>query len=222
MKDILCKPLGTYRHPNFNDITGQRFGRLVAVKYKGQTARNVSVWVFLCDCGKYTDAKAANVKHGTTKSCGCFGTEKKTTHGLSGTPEYEVWTAMWQRCTNPRNKNFDTYKDRAPPESWRNFSVFIADMGQRPDTGYSIERVNNDKPYGPDNCKWMLTSKQANNTKANRRLEFAGETLTLSEWAKRLGICNATLRERLAKWPRGTALTKSKLEQGERHDKTNV
>ena len=222
MKDIPCKPLGTYRHPNFKDVSGQRFGRLVAETYKGRTPLNISVWRCRCDCGSYSDVKAGNLQSGGTKSCGCFSVEKRTRHGMHGTPEYEIWKAMWQRCTNPKNKNFKTYEGRKPPESWREFSQFIKDMGRRPSDLHSIERVDNDAPYGPGNCKWELTQLQASNTKANRWLEHEGVRQTLSKWATHLGVVPATLRERLSKWPKDKALTTFKLKAGERHDKTNI
>lgn len=211
MATIECTPFSSkYRHPNFRDLTGERFGRLTVAKLKGKSNQGTSVWVCVCDCGGKTDAGVGNLRSGNVQSCGCLATDVKTTHGMRGTPEYEVWQAMWQRCTNPRNKNYATYKDRTPPESWRDFAAFIADIGMRPAPGYSLERIDNTKPYGPGNTAWIPTGQQARNTKANRWLTYNGQTKLITDWARELGLVPASLRERIQKWGLDKALSTPK------------
>ncbi len=211
MATIECTPFsGKYRHPNFKDLTGERFGRLTVAKLKGKSERGTSVWICLCDCGIKTDAGVGNLRSGNVQSCGCLETDAKTTHGMRGTPEYEVWKAMWQRCTNPRNKNHATYKDRTPPESWRDFAAFIADIGMRPAPGYSLERIDNTKPYGPGNTAWIPAGQQARNTKANRWLTYNGHTKLITDWARELGLVPSSLRERIQKWGLDKALSTPK------------
>lgn len=211
MATIDCTPFHTeYRHPNFNNLVGARFERLTVVALKGKSKRGQSVWVCLCDCGKNTDAGVGSLRSGHVQSCGCLGEEARTTHGMSKTPEHEVWKAMWQRCTNPRNKNYATYKDRAPPPAWKDFAVFLADIGLRPGKGYTLERINNDGPYGPDNTTWVLANQQARNTNANRWLTHEGKTLLITDWAAALGIAPSSLRERINKWGTTKALSTPK------------
>ena len=213
MTIIDCEPfIGPYRHPNFKDLIGERFGRLIVASLKGKNKQGNSVWTCLCDCGNKTDASVSSLRAKHVRSCGCLGEAARTTHGLSKTPEHEVWKAMWQRCTNPRNKNYATYKDRAPPPAWKDFAVFLADIGPRPGANYSLERVNNDGPYGPDNTVWIPSSQQARNTRTNRWLTHDGETKLITEWAKQIGIAPASLRERIQKWGLEKALSTPKRE----------
>ena len=210
MATINCTDFkSNYRHPNFIDKSGFRFGRLTVQTCKGKSAEGKVVWSCLCDCGNLTDVVTGNLTSGSTSSCGCVAKELKTKHGLHGTPEYLIWVAMWKRCTNEKDKDYVGYKNRRPPEVWRDFSIFIKDMGRRPSPLHSIERVDNDAPYGPDNCIWGLTALQAKNTKANRWLEHDGKRMTITDWARYLQICPATLRERLEKWSLDRALSET-------------
>lgn len=124
--------------------------------------------------------------------------------------EYESWRSMWSRCTNKNNINYKYYKSRTPPESWRSFQQFLLDVGPRPSSKHSLDRVDNEKPYGPDNTVWALPAAQHRNTRANRWIEFGGERMILADWAIRLGLNKQTLRERLDKWPLSKALTQPK------------
>lgn len=202
MYDIACEPFKSeWRHPNFKDMTGRRFGRLVVTSLKGKLHKTITIWTCKCDCGNTTDVRGGNLTSGGTSSCGCLGIETRTTHGMSAEPEYLIWRAMWKRCTNPNDKNYATYKDRAPPPEWRDFGAFIGYMGHRPSAKHSIERVDNEKPYGPGNTVWIETKLQWRNMRSNRWIEFKGERLLITEWARKLGIVPASLRQRLEKWP---------------------
>lgn len=135
------------------------------------------------------------------------------THGLSKTPEHNVWQLMKQRCTDPNVKNYHRYGGRGIKvcDRWlgvKGFENFLADMGRRP-AGKSLERINNNKGYSPENCKWAEKLEQANNTHTNRFLTYEGKTMTIAQWAREVGLSMHTLYARLfrLKWPIDRALT---------------
>lgn len=124
------------------------------------------------------------------------------THGMSKTVEYAIWHGMWMRCTNPKDMHYEWYKDRAPPEAWKDFEVFYADMGPRPSKAHSIERVKNELPYSKENCVWATAREQSLNRKSTHWLTFQGRTQCLQDWSKELLINKKTISGRLALgWP---------------------
>lgn len=163
--------------PRFKDLTGQVFSRLTVIDYAGRRGRK-SLWNCLCECGSTKVLLGTAISHGSIKSCGCLRYERvnesSTSHGLSQTPEYRVWADMWQRCTNPNHKAYGEYASRRPPETWRDFAVFLEDVGPRPHEGLSLDRVDNDAPYGPGNCRWATPTTQQNNTSRNVLLTYEG------------------------------------------------
>lgn len=121
-------------------------------------------------------------------------------HGLHGTSEYTIWKGIKDRCFNKNSKFYKNYGGRGIVvcDRWRNsFAAFLADMGRRPPGGYTIERINNDGDYEPDNCRWATRFDQARNTRANRLLTFRGESKCMAAWAGELGINLQTLSWRI-------------------------
>lgn len=135
---------------------------------------------------------------------------KNSKHGWHGTPTYAIWGAMIQRCGNPKAQEYHRYGGRGIKvcERWLRFEHFLADMGLRPD-GLTIDRKNNDRDYCPENCRWATRREQQQNTIQNRNFTFNGETLCISEWARRMGFTKKILRDRLIKlgWGVQKALT---------------
>lgn len=126
--------------------------------------------------------------------------------------EYRVWAGMKVRCANPKSQDWHRYGGRgiAVCDRWRDsFENFYADMGPRPSSKHSIDRIDSDGNYEPANCRWATSKEQANNWKTrNRRITHNGETLSIPEWAERLGITRESLRDRLdAGWSVSDALT---------------
>ena len=147
------------------DLTGQRFGRLVVLSRQGSVGKKVA-WLCLCDCGNKKVIESGNLKTERTKSCGCFQKEQRFKHGMYGIPEYRVWGAMLQRCKNKSNSRYKDYGGRgiAVCRRWERFKNFYADMGDCPN-GLTLERIDNDKGYFPDNCKWATMKEQRNNSR---------------------------------------------------------
>jgi hypothetical protein len=190
--------------PAFIDLTGQRFGRLVAESYIKPPHRR---WQCRCDCGNVARVPAGNLRSGMTNSCGCllkYGIGRRT-HGFTRTRVYEIWKSMRKRCRNPNDPSFKHYGARGIKvcERWdKDFLAFLEDMGLPPGDGqkereYSVERVNNDGDYAPDNCVWVPLPDQATNRRNNRNITHAGRTQCLQAWADESKVTGQHLRGRL-------------------------
>jgi len=196
---------------------GQRYGRwtVITAPVGGRAACR-------CDCGTEREVRSSAVRTGGSISCGCLRRERHaaaiTKHGQADTPVYKVWTAMHQRCSNPKSQMWHLYGSRGivVDPRWATFAQFAADMGPRPEGG-TLERIDSNGNYSPENCRWATVLEQNRNTSRNRYIEFNGETRTISEWARLLGMHRGTLRVRLSVgWSIEDALTPGNR-QGARH-----
>ncbi len=134
-------------------------------------------------------------------------------HGLSYTPEYIAWACMLDRCANPRNKRFKDYGGRGISvcERWRqSFLAFLEDVGQRPDSKMSLDRIDNSGNYEPGNVRWALPVTQAANRRTNHPLTIGGITMSVTEWARLRGVRRGTVYSRIrAGWPEEHLFSKS-------------
>lgn len=181
-----------------NDLTGRKFGRLTVLGYAGRNRFDHIQWLCRCDCGNETVKTTSSLANGRTVACGCYNPSR--THGGVGKPEYQVWSAMVQRCTTPGHKAYPHYGGRGIKvcARWRHsFQNFYDDMGPRPGKGYSLDRIDNDGDYEPSNCRWATQRQQMNNCRINHRLTFNGQTMTINQWAAKTGINNTTIHQRL-------------------------
>ena len=137
------------------------------------------------------------------------------THGKSRSKAYRIWDGMRQRCDNPKNKAYKNYGGRGIRycPKWQFFEGFYEDMGDPPD-GSSLDRIDNEGNYEPSNCRWATRIEQNNNSRQNTTVSFCGETLTIAQWARRIGVRANTLSLRLLRgWPVEAALTRSCAER---------
>lgn len=188
------------------DLTGHRYGKLLAIEPAGFSGRR-PLWRCVCVCGKEKIASAQSLRAGKTISCGCAYAEagarrapQQRKHGMAESPEYATWCRIKDRCLNQNNPKYERYGARGIVvcERWvQSFDNFYSDMGKRPSDKHSIDRVNNDGPYSPDNCRWAAPQEQARNKSNNRWLTAAGVTETLTWWAARLGTSSGGLHGRL-------------------------
>lgn len=195
---------------------GARIGHWVIVREDPESRPDgARCWICRCDCGTERSVRGANLRNGGTRSCGCATPEAiraaNKTHGLCGrSPEYKIWSSMRDRCLNPRARAYPSYGGRGIticPE-WGDAGQFYADMGPRPSPAHSLDRIDNDGPYSPENCRWATPTDQQRNTRGNRLITFAGRTLPMSVWCEETGLKHSTLWERLRRgWSVERALT---------------
>lgn len=155
----------------------ERFG-LLTVLSEGprEGAQHRRTAVVICACGTQKTVRREHLRSGAVQSCGCHRAHvtaaRNVTHGLSyAVPEYRVWLAMRERCSNPNNKFWHRYGGRGIrlcARWWDDFAAFYADMGPRPSPKHSIDRVDNDGPYEPGNCRWATAVEQRANRADSR------------------------------------------------------
>lgn len=193
------------------DLTGRRFGRLVALEITGRRGRYIQ-WRCRCDCGREVTTRTAALTGGTTQSCGCLALEVRgrtnRTHGRGHSREYMAWLNMRQRCTNSNRTDWPHYGGRGIticPE-WDSFERFYADMGAV-SAGHSLDRIDVNGNYEPTNCRWATKTEQARNTRANRLLTFDGRTQTMRAWSEDIGVAYTTLASWLKRMSVAAALS---------------
>ena len=204
-------------------IIGRRYGRLIGLRESdpviGKTKKHRRFW-FKCDCGTEKIINPYNVRTGVIVSCGCKLREsaaqsgrKSATHGESKTNEYRVYRAMLNRCYNPKVDRYPNYGGRGifVCERWRGeggYQNYVDDMGRKPSPRHSIDRIDIDGPYSPENCKWATREEQANNKQNSSFVEFRGKRQTLAQWEAETGIRALNIHNRIkAGWSTERALT---------------
>jgi len=156
------------------DLTDKRFGRLLVIGIADRNGRKVIRWHCRCDCGNTTIVRGAHIKSGAIQSCGCLHDEvsgrRFRRHGHNRgpgkiSPTYEAWCSMKTRCYNPRSANYKYYGARGISvcDRWDLFDNFLSDMGERPSPDLSLDRINNELGYFPENCRWATRSEQRRN-----------------------------------------------------------
>lgn len=193
------------------DITNQRFGRLTVVQRVENPSQKQSWWLCKCDCGNIKKFSYSNLISGHTKSCGCLRREitnarnKKinTKHHMCEHPLYDKWTFMKSRCYYVKNDSFSDYGGRGiiVCDEWKdnekgfiNFYNWSINNGWK--KGLTLDRIDNDGNYCPENCRWTDAKKQQRNRRITVFLEYNGQKLPLSEWAEKFKIPYSVLIQR--------------------------
>lgn len=197
--------------PQFINRVGQRYGKLEVIKYVGMAKHSV-YYLCRCDCGNEKIIKYGSLCSGNTISCGCNHQEKMrsmlTTHGMAGHGDrmhrlYRIYAAMKSRCYNPNGKYWNCYGGKGikicdewldPENGFMNFYTWAMQNGYSDDL--SIDRINPDKDYDPDNCRWADDFIQGNNTTANTYMTCGYFTFTISIWCKITGLTNSNVMYR--------------------------
>lgn len=205
-----CYQVYRAREANSKNLIGKKFGRLVVVgkadDYKNEKYSK-SCWICKCICGKETIVRGNSLISGKTKSCGCLKSEANSIvhrkHGMSETRLNNILYGMKQRCYNRNSQRYSDYGGRGItvcPE-WlgehglENFAKWALENGYA--DNLSIDRIDNDKGYSPDNCKWSTSKEQANNKRDTKKYKYNGEFHTLSEWADIIGLNYHMLKARV-------------------------
>ncbi len=193
---------------SFQDITGKKYGRLTVIEIYDKNHGKIK-WKCKCDCGAIVIVTGNNLKNGHTQSCGCYKKEKNieihTTHGGRRSRLYRIWTGMKTRCYDKNCRCFPNYGGKGIKvcNEWMGENGFETFRRWALDNGYSdglsIDRINVEGDYSPDNCRWANTYTQANNTTASRYITINGKTQTVAEWEKETGIKSGTIRYRIDK-----------------------
>jgi hypothetical protein len=198
---------------SFIDMTGRRINRLTVLKKVPNPNGTESLWLCVCVCGNKVTAIGSDIRKGRTKSCGCFRREatiaRSTRHGQSGSAVFHSWVALRQRCKNPRATAYPWYGGRGITftKRWDTFAGFVEDMGN-PGPGWTIDRIDNNKGYNKENCRWVRKIEQARNRRSCVQISYRGKTQNVTEWAHELGIDPKTLSARIRRgWPPNRALT---------------
>ena len=198
---------------NVSNLTGNRFGNLLVVGRSDRLSKN-HYWSCLCDCGGQHSVRTDHLIDGKVVRCkactGVWRSERFGKHGLAGTRIYSIWQNMLRRCHDPKNTAFKNYGARGitVASEWSEFSAFLKDMGLPPSEKYTLDRIDNSSGYCKGNCRWVTGEIQANNTRRNVLITFSNETLSRSQWARKVGLHVSTLEYRLRRgWSIERALT---------------
>ena len=203
-------------------LVGQKVGRLYVSKYLGlrkrQDGRNYSWFECVCECGSICERKGTDLKSGKINSCGCLRREisrnKATYHGYSHTKLYQVWQAFRARCNNPSDPAYHNYGGRGigyAPE-WDDYMAFhkwAYENGYKQDVGLTLERIDVNKGYTPENCCWADRKRQSNNKRNNLFFTINNVTHTLAEWCELYEVPYGRVEVRVQKlgWDIEEALT---------------
>ena len=158
------------------EMSGKRFGKLIVLNRVGSDRFNLALWQCKCDCGTERVITGGNLRRGDHISCGCAKIKHGMTRNGKHHPYYNAWGTMIQRCTNPKATGYSYYGGRGITvcDRWLNsFKNFLDDMGSKPTSSHTLDRIDNNEGYFPANCRWATRKEQSNNRRNNTTLGIA-------------------------------------------------
>lgn len=207
----------------FKDLTGQKFGRWTVVERNGSDMHHRALWKCQCECGNIGTVDSLCLTRGNSKSCGCLNDEvrhmkgvraNRTTHGMWGTKIYRTWKQMHTRCQNPNVEDYQKWygsKGIKVCEEWSKFEPFYEwAMANGYSDELTLDRIDRNGNYCPENCRWVDIITQANNRSNNHILEINGESHTIAEWSRITGLPYSTILNRVHRGISGEDLIKPK------------
>lgn len=191
----------------FIDLTGQRFGRLVVIERAANGKYGDAMWLCQCDCGNKKVVRGGDLRRGSAISCTCLQREESSkrlkTHGMSRTRLYRIRRKIIDRCYNQKHPHYHRYGGRGITlcEEWLNdfLSFYNWSMANGYADNLTIDRIDNDKGYSPENCRWATEKEQHNNTSQNHLITMNGKTQNVTQWCEELGVNRAYVYRRLKK-----------------------
>lgn len=195
-----------------HDLTGQKFGLLKVLGLEETNTRK-TYWKCLCECGNIKTVRSDSLQCGAIKSCGCIKKQQDRinltanhSHKMSGTRLYHIWQNMKSRCSNPNNQDYQRYGGRgiAVCKEWENsFSEFMKWANKN---GYSetlsIDRIDYNGNYEPNNCRWATPKQQSNNRSSNHLVTIGKETMNISQWCEKYGIKLSVIKGKIRRNPK--------------------
>ena len=183
------------------DVTGQKFGRLTAIKSVGRDKNNKTQWLCFCECGNSIICNLNNLRKGNTKSCGCLRNEKiieaSTKHGNANSRLYNIWSLMKNRCKDKNNKNYGGRGIKVCADWENSFDAFYKwAMSNGYDDNLTIDRIDNNGNYEPNNCRWATGKTQARNRRTNHYIVFDNKVYLITDLAKKLKCSRHTIVRR--------------------------
>lgn len=189
--------------PTFNDLSGQTFGRLTVVE-PSRNDKGKITWICTCSCGGSIEVEPIRLRLGKTKSCGCLRSETTRVKNAAKTkqdarkrnPLYYRWASMLQRCENPKNPAYHNYGARGIKvcDRWReDFANYMQDVGAPPTSNHTLDRIDNDGDYSPENCRWAESKEQLRNQRRSIFITVEGVTKHAKEWSEEPNISYQTL-----------------------------
>lgn len=189
------------------DYSGEKFGRLTVIKRVENNKYNQVRWLCKCDCGNEKIVLANNLRNGETKSCGCLKKEQDyiniahIKHNKSNTRLYNIWKNMKHRCNNPNNNKHKFYYDKGIKVCNEWLNDFMSFYNWAINNGYqdnlTIDRINNDGNYEPNNCRWATVTEQNNNQSTNIKIKYNNNIYTMKQFCKKYNLKRETLDYRL-------------------------
>lgn len=194
-----------------HDLTNQKFGLLTVVELEITNSRK-TYWKCLCECGNYKTARSDSLICGAIRSCGCMKKQQDRvnltanhSHKMSGTRLYHIWVGMKGRCSNPNNQDYKRYGGRGITVCKEWVDSFANFMEWANKHGYSkkltLDRIDYNGNYEPDNCRWATPKEQSNNRSSNRMVTIGDETMNVTQWCEKFGIKVSRVRDKIRKKP---------------------